>query len=152
LWPLWYALGHRLLGDASLAEDVAQETALKLIAALPEFAFRSSIQTWSCAIALNVARDLRARERRAGRLNIVMAVAPSSAPDALEPALRLALQRAVAALPAELAEVIALRYECDLRFDDIAALLQLPRGTVSTRLRRALQVLGRSLGARNENE
>ncbi|MGH7472023.1 MAG: RNA polymerase sigma factor [Longimicrobiales bacterium] len=42
----------------------------------------------------------------------------------------------------------ALRYDCDLPFQDIAATLDLPVGTVSTRLRRALQMLATHLDAR----
>ena len=71
----------RVNGDRQDAEDVTQETLLTALATLDRFEGRSSLQTWVCGIARNLARErVRARGRRAGAADPVES---APAPDAL---------------------------------------------------------------------
>ena len=62
--PLLRAFILRLLGDATLAEDLAQETLLRAHCKQEEYRGEASIRSWLCAIALNLVRD---HYRKSGR-------------------------------------------------------------------------------------
>lgn len=148
LTPVWRRIAEQLLGDASLAADAAQDVAAQVFAHLDSWDGRASVKTWSHRIALNRCHDLlrrEARERRFVPLEAAHAVA--STPPGVDPLLRRHVARAVAELPRELADVVALRYGADLSFAEAASTLGLPQGTVSTRLRRALEMLSISLAS-----
>src|SRR5688572_6559593 len=62
--PVFRFLRH-LLGDAELAEDVAQETFLRLFRKLPTFAFQAKFSTWTFQVARNAGVDaMRSQARR----------------------------------------------------------------------------------------
>src|SRR4051794_23336856 len=93
--PIWRFL-CRQLGDRALAEDVAQETFVRVYRTLPTFAFRSSLTTWVWQIARNAGIDAwRARTRREGLV------------DALTPARGAAMTGADLGLGLELDAAIA---------------------------------------------
>lgn len=150
LAPAWYRLALYSLGDQERAATAVHEAAVKLHFALPGWRSDSSVRTWAHRIAFNVCQDIRRSARQAQRLVPLNAVANDAAPadDGLiagDPVARDALHNAVANLPPELAAVVSLRYGAGLRFAEIAAALGIPQGTVSTRLRRALEILERAL-------
>lgn len=150
LAPGWYRLALYLLGDQERAVTAVHEVAVKLHYALPRWRSDSSVRTWAHRIAINVCQDMRRSARQAQRLVPLNVLANDAAPtdDGLiagDPVARDALHNAVANLPPELAAVVSLRYGAGLRFAEIAVALGIPQGTVSTRLRRALEILGRAL-------
>ena len=128
------------LGERQLAEDAFQETFLKAWRSLPGFRGDSSSKTWLTRIALNTCRSML----RTGWFRLLMrtqdveALLELSAPE--EPD-NLDLTRELCALPGKYREVILMHYYENLTTREIAELLRIPAGTVSTRLRTARKLL-----------
>ena len=96
---------RRLLGDAAAAEDVAQETFLRVFRRLPTFTFEAKFSTWLFQIAHNAGIDeLRSRQRRTR----LASVAPPPRPSAAPPDTRLEIEAALASLPVDLRETVVL--------------------------------------------
>ena len=132
------------LGDRQLAEDAFQETFVKAWRRQDSFRGESSEKTWLTHIAVNTCRDML----RSGWLRMQRRSVPAdalfdlAAPEAedLSP-----VRDAVLALPGKYREVILLYYDQDMKIREIAQLLHLPVNSVSTRLRRARALLGKTL-------
>jgi RNA polymerase sigma-70 factor (ECF subfamily) len=121
------------------ADDLFQETWLRVVRARRRFDPRRRFSTWLFQIANNLCRDRFRRGGVAARARAVLAEAP--APGAPDPSLRIDLARRLAALPERLREVLVLRYYRDLGESEIAELLGVPAGTVKSRLHAALRAL-----------
>jgi RNA polymerase sigma-70 factor (ECF subfamily) len=144
-WPAAYRAAYLVVGDRAAAEDIAQEAFLRAVAALDRFDRRRPLGPWLHRIAVNRAIDwARARALRpeapaAGDL-------PAGAPH--PEGISRELVAALASLSAEHRAVVVLRYLLEYTPGEIAAMLDLPRGTVNSRLRRGLDALERELGER----
>jgi RNA polymerase sigma-70 factor (ECF subfamily) len=125
---------------ASDADDLFQETWLRVVRARRRFDPRLRFSTWLFQIANNLCRDRFRRGAAAARGRDALAELPPGAPD-LDPGLRLDLARRLAGLPDRLREVLVLRYYRDLGEREIAELLGIPPGTVKSRLHAALRAL-----------
>ncbi len=150
----------RLLREPATAEDLFQQTWVKVMERIRSFDPSHSFEGWLFALARNLAIDYLRRYRPESideplpsgdsRLELV----PGSGPDALEQVLaqeRAAiLARALEHLPLAFREVLTLRFEEDMRLEEIATVLDLPLGTVKTRLHRALKHLRRTLQTKSE--
>lgn len=144
-WPRAYRAALLVVGDASAAEDIAQESFLAAVRALDRFDRRRPFGPWLHRIVVNRAIDWS----RARTLRRELAADSAAEPAAVErePVGRAAeLARALAELGAEQRAVIVLRYLLDYTPGEIADLLELPRGTVNSRLRRGLDRLEEVLG------
>ena len=143
-WPHAYRAALLVVGDAAAAEDIAQESFLAAVRALDRFDRRRPFGPWLHRIVVNRAIDwARARALR-------RELAPDQAPEPAAPVRDVAgpareLAAALAGLGAEHRAVIVLRYLLDYTPGEIADLLELPRGTVNSRLRRALDRLEEEL-------
>ncbi|MEA2623280.1 MAG: hypothetical protein QOH61_2190 [Chloroflexota bacterium] len=145
--------------DASEAEDAAQEAFVKAYRALDSFRAGSPFRPWLLRIVANEARN---RRRSAGRrLNLAIRVAedrPSSdAAPSVEAAVlareaSVGLAAAVAALGEDDRLVISYRYFFELSETEMADALGIPRGTVKSRLSRAMARLRTSLTDGDEPE
>lgn len=136
-WPRAYRAAYLVVHDAAGAEDIAQEAFLAAIRALDRFDRRRPFGPWLHRIVVNRAIDwARARTLRGETGLADEAFAADRAPDVDEE-----LRAAIASLPAEHRAVIVLRYLLEYTPGEIAELLDLPRGTVNSRLRRALDGL-----------
>lgn len=137
-WPRAYRVAYLVVHDAAGAEDVAQEAFLAAIRALDRFDRRRPFGPWLHRIVVNRAIDWsRARRLRAeAELGSEVAAASEAEPVDSRP-----LLRALGSLSPEHRAVIALRFLLDYTPGEIAALLELPRGTVNSRLRRGLDRL-----------
>jgi RNA polymerase sigma-70 factor (ECF subfamily) len=134
-----------VVSDAAAAEDIAQEAFLKAVAALDRFDRRRPLAPWLHRIAVNRAIDwTRARALRPETAG----AEERPAPPPVVPGLSEELVTALAALPAERRAAVVLRYLLDYTPGEIAHILELPRGTVNSRLRRGLDELERALGER----
>ena len=148
-----------LLGAGEEAEDVVQEAFVKAYAALDRFQPEAPFRPWLLRIVANETRNLHrasarraARERRAWEQSQPLLLArPDDPADALLSAERQsALVRGLARLSPEHRHVVIYRYLLDLDEAETAAVLGWPRGTVKSRLHRALtQAPGRA-GHRGE--
>ncbi|MGH9247343.1 MAG: sigma-70 family RNA polymerase sigma factor [Acidimicrobiales bacterium] len=128
---------RHLVGDATLAEDLTQETFLRVYRRLGSFRFQSKFSTWLFQIARNAATDeLRSQQRRARLLTMAPAPPGPSAPDA-----RAELQAALASLSPTLREALLLVEIFGLAYAEVAEVLALPVGTVKSRVFHARQRL-----------
>ena len=132
-WPRAYRAALLVTGDATAAEDIAQESFLAAVRNLDRFDRRRPFGPWLHRIVVNRAIDwTRARKLRAEvELGDYHPAAPTPEPDGS------ALGR-IAELPPEHRAVVVLRYVLEYTPGEIAELLDLPRGTVNSRLRRGL--------------
>ncbi len=152
-WPRARRAAYLVVHDAAAAEDVAQEAFLAAVRHLDRFDRRRPFGPWLHRIVVNRAIDFaRARALRgevgepARELALAAGGNPSAAP--AEPELEAPpVLRALAQLSPDHRAVIVLRYLLDYTPGEIAELLELPRGTVNSRMRRALDTLGRLLTA-----
>lgn len=138
-WPTAWRLAFSLTGSSAAADDVAQDAFERAFRGLPEFNGRSSFRTWLTRIVVNRAIDTARRQRPLEPLAVADALpAPRADDDTLGERDLLA---AVLALPPERRTVVALRYWARHSPQEIAAILDLPLGTVHSRLARALAEL-----------
>ncbi len=141
-WPRAYRAACLVCGDADAAEDVAQEAFLAAIRALDRFDRRRPFGPWLHRIVVNRAIDhtrARALRREVAGERLPEPAAPVAAtPDE-------DLAAALAALGLEQRAVVVLRHVLGCTPGEIASLLDLPRGTVNSRLRRGLDALAADL-------
>jgi RNA polymerase sigma-70 factor, ECF subfamily len=143
-WTAAYRAAWLVVRDSAAAEDIAQESFLAAVRALDRFDRRRPFGPWLHRIVVNRAID-SARSRALRREVQASAAADVAAAEAPPPGLSDALTLALAKLGPEQRAVVALRYLLEYTPGEIAALLELPRGTVNSRLRRALDRLGELL-------
>lgn len=150
--PFALRTAHALLGDADVAEDVAQEAMIRFEKALPEFRRESDPGSWLYRITTNLALDHVRRARRSARAEVhpegrAMEADPEGAIDRERAAI--ALREAVARLPAEYRAVLELRYLEGLSYEEIGRRTGAPGGTVASRLYRALERLASDIEPRH---
>lgn len=153
-------LGTRLTGDAHHAEDLVQEIFVRLFTHRHRYRPDARFSTWLWRLALNhIYSALRQpqlhREQPADRPDAdapgpdLHADLPDAAPAPDEAVLRRetcdAVRRALAELPQTHRVILVLRHYEGLKFREIAEVLDLPEGTVKTRLTEALHLLARPL-------
>src|SRR5438876_11584308 len=139
-WPGAYRAAYLVVHDAAAAEDIAQESFLAAVRALDRFDRRRPFGPWLHRIVVNRAIDWA--RARGLRRELGAADAPEpAAPYRDTPERARELAAALAGLGAEHRAVIVLRYLLDYTPGEIAELLDLPRGTVNSRLRRGLDRL-----------
>jgi RNA polymerase sigma-70 factor (ECF subfamily) len=141
-----FALGVRLLGTTHDADDLVQETFLRAWRALDRLDPERPVIPWLLRIATNRAMTmLAARGRRATEPldEALPAGGPRPDEDAQRAELRANVRRALAELPEEQRIVLSLRAGEGLSYLEIAALLDVPVGTVMSRLARAREAMRR---------
>jgi RNA polymerase sigma-70 factor (ECF subfamily) len=138
-----FGVAFRMLGNAAEAEDVAQEAFLRAYRGIAEFRGDSALATWLYAIVSRLALNrLGAGERRVirqGEEALAFVADGQSGPAAAaeQSELQGALHRAIAELPDERRAAIVLRDIEGLSYEEIARALELPVGTVRSRIHRA---------------
>lgn len=155
----------RMTGDAHRAEDVAQEAFVRVFAGRKDYRPEGRFSTWLWRIALNLCYDeLRRRQRReessldggGGEPIAVLEnfVAPEAAPDRLlvERERGELVRRALMRMPEAYRTVLVLRHYEDLKFREIAEVLDVPEGTVKSRMAEALTQMNRLLSPALANE
>ena len=140
-WPRAYRAAYLVVHDGAAAEDIAQEAFLAAVRALDRFDRRRPFGPWLHRIVVNRAIDW-ARARALRREVAEQAVADHPVRD---PGLSDELAAGLASLPPDQRAVIVLRYLLEYTPGEIAEVLELPRGTVNSRLRRGLDALGERL-------
>ncbi len=152
----------RWMGDRSVAEEVAQDVFLALFKALAGFRGDAQLSTWIYRVTVNHCknRDLYRRRRAHGRHESLDGVpkddeapvrqvaheGPGADAHVQQMEARDALQEALDALDEDQRQIIVLRDVEDLAYEEIADILDLPKGTVKSRLHRARHELARKLG------
>lgn len=145
-----YGLCRRITGDDADAADACQDALIAIVRGLPRFDHRASFSTWAHRVATNAALDELRRRRRRPDPGLPPewgeTAAPPPPPDPSERvATRLVVDAAVAALPAEFRAAVVLRDFCELSYEEIADVLEIPPGTVRSRIARGRGALAEAL-------
>jgi RNA polymerase sigma-70 factor, ECF subfamily len=132
---------YRMCGDMQLAEDAAQEAFLDAWLHLDSFQPGSSLRNWLYRIAVNAALDglRRAEAKPAGSIDSIVDADPRPGPESaliLDERTRL-VRKAILSLPETGRAALVLREYGGLSYREIAATLDVPIGTVMSRLNHA---------------
>jgi RNA polymerase sigma-70 factor (ECF subfamily) len=129
---------YRMCGDAQISEDAAQETFVRAWLHLGSYRPQASLRNWLYRIALNAATDILRKERRIlpGALDDLDLPDSGSGPEeqVFQKERTAAIQEAVLSLPDACRSVLVLREYEGLSYQEIAAALGIPPGTVMSRL------------------
>lgn len=142
-----FRTAYVVTGSAADAEEAAQDAFVKAHRALPGFRPGAPFRPWLLRIVGNEARNRRRSAGRRAALELRAAAAgpdaPAASPEALAEAAedRRALLRALEALPDDQRLVVTCRYLLQLSVEETSAALEVPAGTVKSRLARALDRL-----------
>ncbi|MCC6748190.1 MAG: sigma-70 family RNA polymerase sigma factor [Deltaproteobacteria bacterium] len=148
--PQIYALvGRLMVSQPSQVDDLAQDTLIKVLGALPHFDPQgpARLSTWILTVATRTCLDVLRRRRRVEPL-VDEPEGTSASPErtATDRQLARKVMRAMAELPDEQRAVLVLRAYHDWDYDEIGTALKLEPGTVKSRLSRARQALRQALG------
>jgi RNA polymerase sigma-70 factor (ECF subfamily) len=140
-------VAYRICGDGDLAEDVAQETFVRAWEKLGTFRLEGNWGGWICRIASNLTVDALRRQRPSTDLASVSVVAPGQRPEShvLRDERVAAVRSAILHLPVHLRVALVLREYEGLSYAEIAQSLDIPLGTVKSRLNDARRRLSEEL-------
>ena len=147
-----HALCRRITGNDADALDATQEALIAIVRGLHRFDGRASFGTWSYRVATNACLDELRRRRRRPDPGLPDVERADDARDAGRPDLdesvsdRLDVDAALAQLPIEFRSAVVLRDVCGLDYAEIAEVLDVPPGTVRSRIARGRGLLARHLG------
>ena len=144
-------VAFRALGELPLSEDVAQDVFIKVYKALPGYRHDKPFKHWLHRVAANAVTDALRRRRPVVSLDDMEQAPPSRGSDPQDIAarhdLQLAVRNAIASLPSHYRDTIALQAFAELSYDEIAKTLDIPLGTVMSRLNGAKKLLRERLGS-----
>ena len=151
-------LVSRFLRNQSDVPDVVQEAFIKAYRALPNFRGDSAFYTWLYRIAINTAKNHLVAQSRKSPVNSIdvqdaedygasewLKEYASPEREALASELEATIQQAIGELPSDLREAITLREIEGLSYEDIAAVMDCPIGTVRSRIFRAREAIDTKL-------
>lgn len=145
----------RLVREPAAADDLFQQTWLRVVREIRHYDSRRSFDTWLFAIAHNAAMDLL-RRKRGESLDERDAAFSDAAPDALALAMNAERSAILAAqmdaLPALYREALTLRFEEGMKLEEIAEVTRAPLSTVKSRVQRGLECLRERVTARWQKE
>ena len=149
-----FNLVYRMLGDYDEAAEVSQEVFLSAYRAIGQFRGDANFSTWLYRIALNHTSTRRKTLIRRQQRNVaiedtepVRDLQPGPAETMEKKEIRERVQRALNNLEPDDATVILLRDLQDIPYEEVARLLEIPVGTVKSRLHRARQALKSQLAS-----
>jgi RNA polymerase sigma-70 factor (ECF subfamily) len=149
-----FNLVYRMLGDYDEAAEISQETFLSAYRAIGNFRGESNFSTWLYRIAVNHAttrrKILNIRQQRSVPIENTEPVTdphPGPAESIEKKEISQRVQQALNSLEPEDATVILLRDLQDVPYEEVARVLEIPIGTVKSRLHRARRALKAELAA-----
>jgi len=134
-----YNLAWRFTGDCTDSLDVLQETFTYLLDKFPGFSLRASMTTFLYPVVKHLAMNISRKNRRftSGEDDLIKIPASAEAPVEQRSELAAVLNF----LPEEQQEVLLMRFVDDMNLKEIATALNIPVGTIKSRLHRALETL-----------
>jgi RNA polymerase sigma-70 factor (ECF subfamily) len=140
-------IAYRMCGDRALAEDIAQETFVRAWEKLDTYRPEGNWRGWICRIASNLTVDTLRRQRPSVDITQVSLPSSGDPPErrALEIERAAAVRAAVLRLPAHVRSALVLREYEGLSYIEIAEALDIPLGTVKSRLNDARRRLAEEL-------
>ncbi|WP_338450571.1 RNA polymerase sigma factor SigW [Niallia oryzisoli] len=153
-----FQLSFRMLGNRHEAEDIAQEAFIRAYVNIQSFNINLKFSTWLYRIATNLCID-RIRKKKpdyyldaevAGTEGLTMysqipATTPLPEDDVESLELQDTIQREISNLPEKYRTVIVLKYIDELSLNEISEILDMPLGTVKTRIHRGREALRKQL-------
>lgn len=141
------AVCHRIVINTQDAEDATQNALIAIVRALPSFDGRAKFSTWAYRIATNAALDEVRRIRRRPVPTDADVLAPAPIADRTDAVgAQIDIRGALEQLPEEFRVAMVLRHVADLDYAEIAVILDVPVGTVRSRLSRGREQLSVLLG------
>lgn len=140
--PRLLAIAQKMVSNPADAEDLVQETFLAGIQGLEKFEQRSSLYTWLVSI---LGRQVTAWRRRSKIRVTVELPEEAAAHGTSQSDMKMDITAALNTLTPEHRDILILREFARLSYDEIALSLDLPRGTVESRLHRARALLRQRL-------
>jgi len=138
-----WAISRRIVGNDADAADATQESLLAVVRGLPRFDGRSAFTTWLYRVVTNTCLDeLRRRSRRPRPVD-VLPEASHRDPDVAD---QMAIDAALETLSPEFRAAVVLRDVVGLDYAAIAEILEIPPGTVRSRIARGRAGLAVELG------
>jgi len=138
-----------MCGDSQIAEDAAQETFIRAWSHLGSFRAEASLRNWLYRIALNTATDMLRKEKRIlpGAMEDFQLADPRPGPEGtfLQGERTALVQKAISSLPDGSRAVLILKEYEGLSYREIADALEIPVGTVMSRLNHARRLLKEKL-------
>ena len=152
---------YRFVNDLDLAEDLVQDTLLKLYTHKDSYREIAKFSTWLYTIAANLARtELRKKKRRKtfsvtelsreDREFIIASSDVDPSEDLSSQNFEKSVQRALAELPDDFKTIIILRDIQELSYDEISKIVDVPLGTVKSRINRGRVKLQQLLKKKGE--
>ncbi|WP_374669223.1 RNA polymerase sigma factor RpoE [Ramlibacter sp.] len=159
----------RMVRDVDLVEDIAQETFLRAYRALPQFRGEAQFYTWLYRIAVNTAKKalvdlrrdpivsesaLKANDDEEETSSVGNELTSAETPETVLAAKEIAatVNAAMEALPEELRQAVTLREIEGLSYEEIAAVMNCPIGTVRSRIFRAREAISAKVKPLLENQ
>ena len=143
-------VAFRAFGSEAAAEDCAQDVFIKVHQRLGSYRADTPFIHWLHRVAANTVTDALRRRRADVSLESLVHEAPSESGDPAEAAARheqrKAVRQAMASLPGRLRDAIVLQVFHELSYQEIAQVLEIPLGTVMSRLHNAKRLLRARLG------
>jgi len=143
-----FGLLYRLLGNKEEAEDILQETFLRVYKEKERYDFNYSFSTWIYTIALNLCKNEYKKKRRAKLLSLdTLFNRPDLNSENFGNKNRLSsiLERTIRSLPLKYKSAFVLRDVDQLSYEEVALSLNIPVGTVKSRVNRARRILKKKL-------
>jgi len=141
---------YRMCGDAQIAEDAAQETFIQAWLHLSSYRPQTSLRNWLYRIAFNAATDMLRKEQRIlpNALEDLQLSDPLPGPEAVfsQEERTTLVKKAILSLPDACRAVLVLREYEEMSYHEIAEALDIPLGTVMSRLNYARKLLKERLG------
>lgn len=147
-----YSVCLRVLGDADAAADVAQDTFIAVLRKLDGFRGDAAFTTWLHRVAVNACYDELRRTRRRPMLHVLADDGPEheAGPPAPDHADEVAgthdAAAAIASIPEEFRMAVVLADVHDMAYEQISKVLDVPVGTVKSRVHRGRLALAATLG------
>ncbi|MCL2175960.1 MAG: RNA polymerase sigma factor, partial [Treponema sp.] len=124
-----------ILGNESLALDAVSEAVFRAFKGIKRLREPKYAETWFIRIIINVAKDFYRRQKH----EIITEKVPEGA--YYDNHSELEFNQLISSLQPELREIISLKYYSDYTLNEISKILNIPEGTVKSRLNRALNIL-----------
>lgn len=144
---------YRMCGDVHIAEDAAQETFIQAWLHLPTYRPQTSLRNWLYRIAINAATDMLRKEKRIlpNSMEDLQLTDGGPGPEILvsQQERIVLVQKAVLSLPEASRTVLVLREYEGLSYQEISSTLDIPIGTVMSRLNYARKLLKDKLEQKN---
>lgn len=141
-----HATALRLTRNAHEAEDLVQETFLRAFRGFDRFLSGTNVRAWLYTILHRVRADSFRQSARAPQAGELQGDGPPMAPIQHQLGASLDLERALGQVPEVFREALVLRDIEEMSYDEIARALEIPIGTVMSRIHRGRALLRQALG------